>query len=152
ADFLGKNGEPVIDNWPPREFTTCTGAPFAGRKTLVLIPRFQEVKMAAAKPKSITKTEILKTLSDASGLNKKQVSSVLEGLAELVGKNIGKKGPGVIALPGLVKIRVVHKPATPAQKNVPNPFKPGELYDKPAKPARRQVKVQALKALKDVAK
>jgi hypothetical protein len=52
----------------------------------------------------------------------------------------------------LVKIRVVHKPATPARKGVPNPFKPGELMDVPAKPARRQVKVQALKALKDVAK
>src|SRR5258708_8219068 len=116
-------------------------------------PQIQEVKMAAvAKPKSISKTEILKSLSDASGLNKKQVSSVLEGLGALVGKNIGKKGPGVIALPGLVKIRVVHKPATPARKGVPNPFKPGELMDVPAKPARRQVKVQALQALKDVAK
>jgi hypothetical protein len=61
--------------------------------------------MAAAKTKSISKTEILKSLSDSSGLNKKQVTSVLEGLAALVGKNISKKGPGVIALPGLVKIR-----------------------------------------------
>ena len=108
--------------------------------------------MAAAKPKSISKTEIMKTLADSSGLSKKQVSSVLDALAGLVGKNIGKKGPGVIALPGLVKIRVVHKPATPARKGVPNPFKPGELMDVPAKPARRQVKVQALKALKDVVK
>ena len=64
--------------------------------------------MAAAKPKSISKTEILKTLCDSSGLTKKQVSSVLDALSALVGKNIGKKGPGVIALPGLVKIRVVH--------------------------------------------
>jgi nucleoid DNA-binding protein len=108
--------------------------------------------MAAAKPKSISKTEILKTLADSTQLPKKQVAGVLEALADLVGKNIGKKGPGVIALPGLVKIRVVHKPATPARKGVPNPFKPGELMDVPAKPARRQVKVQALKALKDVVK
>lgn len=108
--------------------------------------------MAAAKAKSISKTEILKSLSDTSGLSKKEVTSVLDALSAIVGKNIGKKGPGVIALPGLVKIRVVHKPATPARKGVPNPFKPGELMDVPAKPARRQVKVQALKALKDVAK
>ncbi len=108
--------------------------------------------MAAAKQKSISKTEILKSLSDSSGLTKKEVSSVLEALSALVGKNVSKKGPGVIALPGLVKIRVVHKPASPAKKGVPNPFKPGELMDVPAKPARRQVKVQALKALKDVAK
>lgn len=108
--------------------------------------------MAGTKPKSISKTEILKSLADSSQLTKKQVGGVLDALAALVGKNIGKKGPGVIALPGLVKIRVVHKPATAARKGVPNPFKPGELMDVPAKPARRQVKVQALKALKDVAK
>lgn len=108
--------------------------------------------MAGTKPKSISKTEILKSLADSSQLSKKQVGGVLNALAALVGKNIGKKGPGVIALPGLVKIRVVHKPATAARKGVPNPFKPGELMDVPAKPARRQVKVQALKALKDVAK
>lgn len=108
--------------------------------------------MAGTKPKSISKTEILKSLADSSQLSKKQVGGVLDALAALVGKNIGKKGPGVIALPGLVKIRVVHKPATAARKGVPNPFKPGELMDVPAKPARRQVKVQALKALKDVAK
>jgi len=108
--------------------------------------------MAAVKQKSISKSEILKTLADSSGLSKKQVSSVLDALSSLVGKNIGKKGPGVIALPGLVKIRVVQKPAMPARKGVPNPFKPGELMDVAAKPARRQVKVQALKALKDVAK
>src|SRR5438105_13329478 len=108
--------------------------------------------MAGTKPKSISKTEILKSLADSSQLTKKQVGGVLDALSALVGKNIGKKGPGVIALPGLVKIRVVHKPATAARKGVPNPFKPGELMDVPAKPARRQVKVQALKALKDVAK
>jgi nucleoid DNA-binding protein len=108
--------------------------------------------MAAAKAKSISKSEILKTLADASGLSKKQVASVLESLAALVGKNLGKKGPGVISLPGLVKIKVVNRPAQPARKGVPNPFKPGELRDIPAKPASRKVKVLALKALKDTVK
>ena len=86
------------------------------------------------------------------GLNRKQVSSVLDGLTALVASQIGKKGSGIIAIPGLLKIMRIHKPATKAKKGVPNPFKPGELMDVPAKPARRQVKVQALKALKDVAK
>ena len=43
-------------------------------------------------------------------------------------------------------------PARPAQKGVPNPFKPGELMDRPAKPAYSKVKVRALKLLKDMAK
>jgi nucleoid DNA-binding protein len=108
--------------------------------------------MAEVKAKSISKTEIVRTLSETTGLSKKDINNVLEALTGIIGKNVGKKGPGVISLPGLVKIKVVHKKATPARKNVPNPFKPGELRDIPAKPARRQIKVQALKALKDLAK
>ncbi len=108
--------------------------------------------MAAAKPKSISKSEILKTLADSTQLSKKQVASVLDALGQLVGKNIGKKGPGVISLPGLCKIKVVNKPAQPARKNVPNPFKPGEFRDIPAKPASRKVRVLPLKALKDMVK
>jgi len=108
--------------------------------------------MAAGKPKSISKSEILKSLSDATQLSKKQVAGVLEALGQLVGKNIGKKGPGVISLPGLCKIKVVNKPPQPARKNVPNPFKPGEFRDIPAKPATRKVRVLPLKALKDMVK
>lgn len=37
-------------------------------------------------------------------------------LGKLINENLGKKGPGVFALPGLVKLKVVHKPATPARK------------------------------------
>jgi nucleoid DNA-binding protein len=105
--------------------------------------------MAAAKPRSISKSEILKTLSESTELSKKQVASVLDAIAALVGKNISKKGPGVIALPGLVKIKVVNKPAQPARKGV---MVLGQLRDLPAKPASRKVRVLPLKALKDMAK
>ena len=60
--------------------------------------------------------------------------------------------PGVITLPGLVKIEKKKVPARKAEKGVPNPFKPGELMDRPAKPAYNKVKVRALKMLKDMAK
>jgi hypothetical protein len=43
-------------------------------------------------------------------------------------------------------------PNRTAQKGVPNPFKPGELMDRAAKPAYNKVKVRALKLLKDMAK
>lgn len=106
--------------------------------------------MAEAKAKSISKSEILKSLADSTGLSKKDVAAVIDGLHELVAKSISKKGSGLINLPGLVKLKVIQKKAVPAKKGVPNPFKPGELMDRAAKPARRVVKAYPLKALKDV--
>ena len=67
-------------------------------------------------------------------------------------KSLGSKGAGAITIPGLVKIEKKQVPARPAQKGVPNPFKPGELMDRPAKPASNKVKVRALKTLKEMAK
>ena len=98
--------------------------------------------------KAMSKSEMLAALSEKTELSKKQVMSVLDGLTELIEGSVGKKGSGVFALPGLFKIRVLHKPAQKARKGVPNPFKPGEVMDVAAKPARNVVKIQALKALK----
>ena len=66
-------------------------------------------------------------------------------------KALSKKGAQAFTIPGLCKIVVQHKPAQPAKKNVPNPFKPGEMMDVAAKPAKNIVKVRALKKLKDMA-
>jgi hypothetical protein len=63
---------------------------------------------------------------------------------------VGKKGPGVFALPGLLKIVVVNKPATPQRTGI-NPFTKQEQVFA-AKPARKVIKVRALKALKDMAR
>ena len=101
--------------------------------------------------KAPTKSEIMNNIAETTGLSKKEVSAVFECLGEEIGKNIGKKGVGQFTIPGLCKIVVQDKPAQPAKKGVPNPFKPGELMDVAAKPARRIVKVRPLKALKDMA-
>jgi nucleoid DNA-binding protein len=106
--------------------------------------------MAKAVKKAPSKTEILSNIADVAGLNKKDVAKVLEALAGEIKKNIGARGPGLFAIPGLVKIERKKVPARPAQKGVPNPFKPGELMDRPAKPASVKVKVRALKNLKDM--
>lgn len=103
-----------------------------------------------AKAKPMTKTEIQAALAESTGLSKKEVASVLDEMANLISKNLGKKGPGVFNVPGLMKVTVVRKPATPAKKGVPNPFKPGELMDVAAKPARNVVKVRPLKGLKEM--
>jgi nucleoid DNA-binding protein len=104
--------------------------------------------MASAKPAS--KSEILSRIADTTELSRKQVSSVFECLSQEIGNAVGKKGPGVFAVPGLMKITVINKPATKARKGI-NPFTKEETMFK-AKPARRVIKVRPLKALKDMAK
>jgi nucleoid DNA-binding protein len=102
----------------------------------------------AAKPAS--KSEVLTTIAEQTELSRKQVASVFNALSDMIGKNVGKKGPGIFAVPGLMKITVVTKPATKARKGI-NPFTKQEQMFK-AKPARRVIKIRALKALKDMAK
>jgi nucleoid DNA-binding protein len=96
--------------------------------------------------KAMSKSEVTAALSESTGLTKAQVTSLFDSLASLVGKNIGTGGPGVFALPGLLKIKVIRKPATPARAGI-NPFTKQETTFK-AKPARNVVKLQALKSLK----
>ncbi|MBN1393635.1 MAG: HU family DNA-binding protein [Pirellulales bacterium] len=105
--------------------------------------------MAKAAKKAPTKTEILQNIATATDLSKKQVAAVFEALTEEVRKNLGPRGTGVFALPGLLKIEKKKVPARPAQKNVRNPFT-GELQDRPAKQAYNKVKIRALRALKDM--
>jgi nucleoid DNA-binding protein len=107
-------------------------------------------KTATAAKKAPSKSEVTNNIAEATGLSKKQVASVVEALAGEIKKALSNKGPGVFAIPGLVKIEKKKVPARPAQKNVPNPFKPGEFMDRPAKPASVKVKVRALKNLKDM--
>lgn len=105
--------------------------------------------MAKAAPsKPMTKTEILNALAESTGLSKKEVASVFDGLAELIGKSLGKRGPGVFNLPGLMKVTVQRKPATKEREGI-NPFTKEPTTFK-AKPARNIVKVRPLKGLKDM--
>jgi nucleoid DNA-binding protein len=100
--------------------------------------------------KAPTKGEILTAAAEAAGVSRKQAAAVMESLTEQIKRNVGKKGVGTFTVPGLMKITVVNKPATKARKGI-NPFtKLEQMFA--AKPARRVVKVRALKNLKDFAK
>jgi nucleoid DNA-binding protein len=101
--------------------------------------------------KKYTKTEILSEISENTSLSKKEVSAVLEELGVLIERHVKKRAVGEFTLPGLLKIKSVKRPARPARKNVPNPFRPGELMDIPRKPASTRVKVLPLKKLKEFA-
>ena len=103
--------------------------------------------MADKKP--ATKTEILNNIAEETGLARKDVASVLEALSGEIRKGVSKRGPGQFTIPGLCKIVVQRKPATKATTR-PNPFKPGEMMEVSAKPARNVVKVRPLKNLKDM--
>ena len=107
--------------------------------------------MAAAKSaikEKFTKSQILGELSEKTGLSKKEVGGVLDELAVLIERHIGKKSVGEFTLPGLLKITTVHKKAQKARKGI-NPFT-GEETTFKAKPARTVVKVRPLKKLKEM--
>lgn len=100
--------------------------------------------------KPLTKTELLKAISDETNLHRRDVGAVLTSLSGQISKSLGRRGAGAFTLPGLVKIEKKVVPARKARKGVPNPFKPGELMDVAAKRATTKVKVRALKNLKDM--
>jgi nucleoid DNA-binding protein len=105
-------------------------------------------KAATTSGKSMSKSEVMTALADSTELSKKQIAGVFEALGDLLGKNLGKKGPGIFVVPGLMRVKVVRKPATKARKGI-NPFTKEEVMFK-AKPARNVVKIQPLKGLKDM--
>lgn len=101
---------------------------------------------------AMNRTALLKHLSEATGTPKKDVAAVLDELTNVIGSHVAQGAPGTFILSGLLKVKTVVRPAQKARKGVPNPFKPGETMDVKARPASVQVKVLALKKLKDMAK
>jgi nucleoid DNA-binding protein len=107
-------------------------------------------KAKAQPKKAMSKSELIGAISDDTELTRREVSSVLESLSHQISRSMGRRGAGVFTLPGLVKIEKKKVPARKARKNVPNPFKPGELMDVAARPASTKIKVRPLKSLKDM--
>lgn len=103
---------------------------------------------AASTKKAMSKTELLGALAEKTGLGKKEVTTVLDGLEGIISDTLSKKGSGIFVLPGLLKIHIADKKATPAKKGI-NP-RTGEAIDIPAKKASKVVKVRALKKLKEM--
>ena len=100
--------------------------------------------MATKKIAAPTKSDILAQISKDTELSKKQVSAVFESLNGIIKKSL--KGAGLFTMPGLLKMKVVKKPATKARQGT-NPFT-GEPMTFKAKPASKKVRVMPLKSLK----
>ncbi|CAN5200932.1 hypothetical protein BH24PSE2_BH24PSE2_08930 [soil metagenome] len=106
-------------------------------------------KSSTAGGKPPSKSEIYSNIANDTDLTRREVSSVFDSLTKQMKRNLGGRGgPGMFNLPGLLKIKVVRKPATKARQGV-NPFT-GEQMTFKAKPARKTVKVTPLKGLKDM--
>jgi nucleoid DNA-binding protein len=106
-------------------------------------------KVTTAIQTKMTKSQIVATLAESTGLSKKQVGSVMEEYDALIERSIKKRSVGEFTLPGMLKITTVSKPAKKARKGI-NPFTGEETVFK-AKPASIAVKVRPLKKLKEFA-
>ena len=97
-----------------------------------------------AKKGAPTKSEIVSQICKDADLSRKQVAAVFESLNGIVKKSL--RGAGTFTLPGLVKMKVVKKPATKAREGI-NPFTKEKMTFK-AKPASKKVRILPLKSLK----
>lgn len=102
--------------------------------------------MAKAAAKPLTKAQIFEAVAEATGFTKADVKKYFEALEGVVIKQLSKKGPGVITLPGLVKLTATQKKATKGGEKKPNPFKPGEFLITKPKPASVKVRARAGKS------
>jgi nucleoid DNA-binding protein len=100
---------------------------------------------AASKARS--KGEVYRTLAEQSGLKRADVVRVFDVMTVMMEKDLNSK-VGTFNVPGLMRVKVVRKPATKARMGK-NPFT-GEMQQFAAKPARKVVRVRPLKALKDL--
>ncbi len=95
--------------------------------------------------KSLTKSEFLVAVAEKSMLTKKQAGTVLDAISAVIAEQL--KAGSDVTLPGLIKLSVSIKPATPEREGI-NPFTKQPTTIK-AKPARKAVKARPVKALKD---
>jgi len=148
-----------------RVFQACFGRlvrgfwiPFGVRWTSENVTRQEFCSMAKEKAepakstKSITKNEFFTHIAEKTEMKKADVAKVYEAMTEVIVKQLSSKGPGVVALPGLFKLKAKKIPAVKGGQKVPNRFKPGEFTVTKAKPASMKVSARPLKALKEMVK
>jgi len=118
----------------------------ASQKTLKVAPKAPKKGPLVVK-EAFNNSLLIKTLVERTHIGKKDVLSVLEGLKEIMVAHLVKKGPQQFKWQGLLMMKIKDKPATKSRKGI-NPFN-GEEMIFAAKPARRIVKISALKKLKE---
>ena len=96
--------------------------------------------------KPFTRTQQVAHLASTNNLPKKDVALVMNSLEQMIAHHL--KNLGEISIGGLMKLIVIKKPATKAREGI-NPFT-GQPTIFKAKPAKKVVKIRALKKVKDM--
>ena len=77
-----------------------------GKKPISLVDARGDI-MSNGSKKQMTKTETLNSMADRTGLSRKQVADFFDELGKLIGDQLNDSGPGVLNIPGLMRIKVV---------------------------------------------
>jgi DNA-binding protein HU-beta len=96
--------------------------------------------------KGLSKAEFIGKLAEATNTSKKEAAAYLEAVGKIVTEEL--KTHGEVTIPGLIKVRVSIRKATPERERL-NPFTK-QMQMVPAKPERRVVKAAPVKALKEI--
>jgi nucleoid DNA-binding protein len=95
-----------------------------------------------------TRIEILQSISDSTGLKRVEVEAVFTEMAKLVKSHMKKQGSGEVMIPKMgLKIRKVRRKPT-KKRTMVSPLT-GQEVTIPSKPARDDIKLVALKGLKE---
>merc|ERR1712054_90123 len=100
---------------------------------------------SAMKSGGLTQSAVYSSVAETTGLKRKQVKGVVEGIMGVASEQLKKNGTFKFA--GMLNMKQKKKPATPARMGV-NPFTKEPCVFK-AKPASKTVRVLAMKKLKE---
>ena len=95
--------------------------------------------------KGLTKSEFIAAVAQKAGMDKKQATAVLTAVSEVVMEHLRQDGE--VTLPGLLKMKVRNRPASPEREGLHPITKQPTIFK--ARPERRVVKASPVKALKD---
>jgi len=98
-------------------------------------------------PEKQTKTQVILSIAEATGVSKKDVNLVLKSLAEHIHRHLKKKGSGEFVIPEAA-IKVIRKTRPATKKRMGRNPATGEAIQIAAKPAKTVIKLKVLKKLK----
>jgi len=97
--------------------------------------------------KRMTKAAIMSELAERTDMTKKQVASVFDALNAIIKRELGRRGPGEVVIPDMLKLKVRKQPARKnAKVRIPST---GEVIIKDI-PAKKKLRATPLKKLKDL--
>jgi nucleoid DNA-binding protein len=114
-------------------------------------PAAPAAKAAKASAKSITKAQFYAEVAEHTELPKAKVAEVFKAIEAIIIKQLGSKGPRVVTIPGLLKLKSKSVKAVKGGQKKINPLTKQEYVTKD-KPASTKITARPLKGLKEVVK